>query len=165
MDSKSILLQTSFSARRTCSNTEYCSHLYGVATANVYPAAESLTWHDTNSKTSRIACGTVKQGARFAMITQVAIENSATESKQIKKLNMHSRLMKGKEDILVATFNVQTLQKEGKIPELIASAVTTKTTVKSAHETADSYMKILFWKNTFSGNWRIITISTFQKIV
>lgn len=40
------------------------------------------------------------------MVTQVAIENSATESKQIKKLNMHSRLMKGKEDILVAIFNV-----------------------------------------------------------
>ena len=34
--------------------------------------------------------------------------------------------MKGKKDIFIATFNVQTLQKERKIPELIASADSTK---------------------------------------
>ena len=34
--------------------------------------------------------------------------------------------MEGKKDIFIATFNVQTLQKERKIPELIASADSTK---------------------------------------
>ena len=34
--------------------------------------------------------------------------------------------MKGKKDIFIATFNVQTLQEERKIPELIASADSTK---------------------------------------
>ena len=53
----------------------------------------------------------VKQAVCPAMVTQVAIEKSATECKLIKKVKMHSHLMMGKKNILVTILNVQTLQK------------------------------------------------------
>ena len=56
----------------------------------------------------------VKQTVCPAMVTQVAMEKSATESKLIKKVKMHSHLMMGKKNILVTILNVQTLQKERK---------------------------------------------------
>ena len=80
-------------------------------------------------RSSRIARRAVKQGACPAMMSQVAIEKSATEIKTTTSSKLSSSkvtLLKGKKDVRIATFNVQTLQKEGKIPEVIASAEATQ---------------------------------------
>ena len=61
--------------------TEYCTHLYGVATASVYTAIESYDMTRILRHSSCIARRAVKQGTRPAMVTQVAVEKSATENK------------------------------------------------------------------------------------
>ena len=71
----------------------------------------------------------IKQGARPAMTSQVAVEKSATEIKTTTSSKLSSSkvtLLKGKKDVRIATFNVQPLQKEGKIPEVITSAEATQ---------------------------------------
>ena len=82
-------------------------------------------------RSSRIARRMVQQGARPAMVSQVAVEKSDTETKTPKtsKLcNIKPILMKGKRDIFMATLNVQTLQKEWKIPEVISSELQQRST-------------------------------------
>ena len=62
----------------------------------------------------------VKQGVRPVMGFQVAVEKSTTENKTFTR--QHGRLMKGNKDVTIGTLNVDTLHKDEKIPELIASA-------------------------------------------
>ena len=68
--------------------------------------------------TNRIALRAGKKGARPAEVGVLAsvFEKSATELKQQK-------LLKCKQTIQIATFNVRILNRIGQLPELIASAV------------------------------------------
>jgi len=99
----------------------------------------------TLRRSSRIARRAVQQGARPAMGSQVAVEKSATGSK----------LMKPKKNILIGTFNVQTLQKEGKIPELIASAESTNHDIICIQEHRFCHEEPT-QEHTF-GKWKMIT--------
>ena len=56
------------------------------------------------------------QGARPVNVTQVAVEKSATEKFP------PSRLMKGKTNIIISSFNVRTLR-DNQIHELVVSAI------------------------------------------
>ena len=96
--------------------------MYGVVTVFVPIATESkMTQHNIHS--SRIAHSAVKQGARPVITYQVTVEKLATE-----KIN---KLLKAKKTTIFGTINVQTLNKEGKISELIDSAITTRQDVIS----------------------------------
>lgn len=78
---------------------------------------------------SRIARRAVKQGARPANASQVAVEKPVTETPPETTHGNQSAtnknpLLKGKSEKTIRTLNVQTLNKDGKIPEMIASAET-----------------------------------------
>ena len=73
--------------------------------------------HTQTTYTNRIAPRAGKKGARPAEVGALAsvFEKSATELKQ--------KLLKCKQTIQIATFNVRTLNRIGQLPELTASAV------------------------------------------
>ena len=74
--------------------------------------------HTQTTYIKRIALRAGKKGARPAEVGALAsvFEKSATELKQQK-------LLKCKQTIQIATFNVRTLNRIGQLPELTASAV------------------------------------------
>ena len=69
--------------------------------------------------------------------------------------------MKGKKDIFIATFNVQTLQKEWKIPELISSAESTKHDIICLQEHRFMHDDLVTKEHDF-GNWKLITCSAWK---
>ena len=115
-------------------------------------------------RSSRIARCAVNHGARPAMTFQVAVEKSTAKTKAIQTKKINSRLMKGKKDIFIAAFNVQTLQKEGKIPELIASADSTKHDIICIQEHRFIHEEFATKEHIF-GSWRLITCSAWKKSV
>ena len=118
-------------------------------------------------RSSRIARRAVKQGARPAMTSQVAVEKSATEIKTTTSSKLSSSkatLLKGKKDVRIATFNVQTLQKEGKIPEVIASAEATQQDVICLQEYRYIHEDLTTKEHSF-GNWRLVTCSAWKNQV
>ena len=74
--------------------------------------------HTQTTYTNHIALRAGKKGARPAEVGALAsvFEKSATELKRQK-------LLKCKQTLQIATFNVRTLNRIGQLPELIASAV------------------------------------------
>ena len=72
--------------------------------------------HTQTTYTNRIALRAGKKGARPAEVGALAsvFEKSATELKQ-------SKLLKCKQTLQIATFNVRTLNRIGQLPELIAN--------------------------------------------
>ena len=72
--------------------------------------------------------------------------------------------MKGKKDVCIATFNVQTLQKEGKIPEVIASAEATQQDVICLQEHRYIHEDLTTKEHSF-GNWRLVTCSGWKNQV
>ena len=77
--------------------------------------------HTQTTYTNRIALRAGKKGARPAEVGALAsvFKKSATELKRPK-------LLKCKQTLQIATFNVRTLNRIGQLPELIASAVERK---------------------------------------
>ena len=73
--------------------------------------------HTQTTYTNRIALRAGKKGVRPAEVGALAsvFEKSATELKQ--------KLLKCKQTVQIATFNVRTLNRIGQLPELTASAV------------------------------------------
>ena len=73
--------------------------------------------HTQTTYTNRIALHAGKKGVRPAEVGALAsvFEKSVTELKQ-------SKLLKWKQTLQIATFNVRTLNRIGQLPELIASA-------------------------------------------
>ncbi len=93
--------------------------------------------HTQTTYINRIALRAEKKGARPAEVGALAsvFEKSATELKQQK-------LLKCKQTIQIATFNVRTLNKIGQLPELTASAVEhryTNTEDIKYHETGNGW--------------------------
>ena len=128
--------------------------MYGVATVFVPIATESkMTQHNIHS--SRIDRRAVKQGARPVIRYQVTDEKLATE-----KIN---KLLKTKKTTIFGTINVQTLNKEGKISELIASAITTRQDVISIQEHRVIHNDLI--KEEVFGKWRLLTCSAWKNTV
>ena len=106
----------------------------------------------TLRRSYRIARRAGNQGARPAMIPQVAIEKPTTEKKN---------LLKAKNDFLIATMNVQTLQKDGKIPELLASAEATKHDIVCVQEHRFIHEDIPTKEHEY-GKWKLIACSAWK---
>ena len=131
--------------------------MYGVATASFNTATESKQMtHKKKYQSHRIARRAGKQGARPATLAQIAVEKLATEPKE--KI---FRLMKGKRNITISTFNTRTLQNTSKIPELINSAISTNQDIiciqehRFLHE--DTEVKehnIYDWKMVTTSAWK-----------
>ena len=104
--------------------------------------------HTQTTYINRFALCTGKKGARPAEVGALAsvFEKSATEPKQQK-------LLKCKQTIQIATFNVRTLNKIGQLPELTVSAVEhryTHTEDIKYHETGNGWTlaTVSAWKNS-----------------
>ena len=108
----------------------------------------------------RIARRADIQGARPAMENQVAIEKSTTDKTTSRK----QQFMKGKKDIFIGTLNVRTLQKPGKISELIASAQETGHDVICLQEHRFIHEELITKEQTF-GEWSLITSSAWKNSV
>ena len=107
---------------------------------------------------SRVARRAVKQGARPVTVSQVTVEKSITENKTTTK---QYHLMKGKKDVFIGTLNVQTLRKDRKIYELIASAEDTGQDIICLQEHRFIHEDLTTNEQTF-GNWTLITSSAWK---
>ena len=97
------------------------------------------------------------------MTFQVAVEKSTAKTKAIQTKKINSRLMKGKKDIFIAAFNVQTLQKEGKIPELVTTTDSTKHEIICLQEHRFIHEGFATKEYIF-GSCRLITCSAWKNV-
>ena len=118
--------------------------------------------HSSLQNSSRIARRAVHQGARPAVTPQAAIEKSATVG--ITTSNTCNRLMKSKMEVRISTFNVQTLRKEEKIPELIASSENTCQDIVCIQEHRYIHEDSPTKEHAF-GTWKLITCSAWKNDV
>ena len=121
-----------------------------------------MTRHEIR-QSSRIARRAVKQGARPANVTQVAVEKSATEVHKSTKSTKEATtpLLKGRNERTLGTLNVQTLNKEGKIHELIACAESTKHEIICLQEHRFIHEDLVS-KEQSHGKWKLITCSAWK---
>ena len=91
------------------------------------------------------------------MLPQAAIEKSTTDENP----KPYEKLLKGKTEIRIGTMNVQTLRKDEKIPELVASSENTSQDViciqehRFIHDDSPT-------KEHNIGSWRLITCSAWK---
>ena len=111
--------------------------------------------HTQTTYTNRIALHAGKKGARPAEVGALAsvFEKSATELKRPK-------LLKCKQTLQIATFNVRTLNRIGQLPELIASPVEHKIDIICIQEHTEDI------KNHETGSgWSLFTVSAWKNSV
>ena len=84
-------------------------------------------------------------------------EKSATELKQQK-------LLKGKQTIQIATFNIRTLNRIGQLPELTASALEHKKDIIFIQEHRYTHTKDIKYHDTGNG-WTLATVSALKNSV
>ena len=108
---------------------------------------------------NRIALRAGKKGALPAEVGALAsvFEKSATELKQQK-------LLKCKQTIQIATFNVRTLNKIGQLSELTASAVEHKIDVICIQEHRYTHTEDIKYHETDNG-WMLVTVSAWKNSV
>ena len=113
--------------------------------------------HTQTTYINRIALHAGKKGARPAEIGALAsvFEKSATELKQ-------QRLLKCKQTIQIATFNVRTLNRIGQHPELIISRKTLDITCIQEHRY--THNEDIKYHDTGNG-WTLATVSTWKNSV
>ena len=101
----------------------------------------------------------VKKGARPAEVGALAsvFEKSATELKQ-------SKLLKCKQTLQIATFNVRTLNRIGQLPELIASAEEHKIDIICIQEHGYTHTEDIKYHETGNG-WSLVTVSAWKNSV
>ena len=101
----------------------------------------------------------VKKGARPAEVGALAsvFEKSATELKQ-------SKLLKCKQTLQIATFNVRTLNRIGQLPELIASAEEHKIDIICIQEHRYTHTEDIKYHETSNG-WSLATVSAWKNSV
>ena len=109
--------------------------------------------HTETTYINRITLREDKKGARPAEVGALAsvFEKSATELKQQK-------LLKCKQTIQIATFNVRTLNRIGQLPELTASVVEHKIYIICIQEHRYMYTKDIKYHDTGNG-WMLATVS------
>ena len=115
--------------------------------------------HTQTTYINRIALRTGKKGVRPAEVGALAsvFEKSATELKQQK-------LLKRKQTIQIATFNVRTLNRIGQLPELAASAVEHKIDIICIQEHRYMQNEDIKYHNTGNG-WKLATASAWENSV
>ena len=115
--------------------------------------------HTQTTYTNRIALRAGKKGARPAEVGALAsvFEKSAAELKQ-------SKLLKCKQTLQIATFNVRTLNRIGQLPELIASAEEHKIDIICIEEHRYKHTEHIKYHET--GNvWSLVTVSAWKNSV
>ena len=112
---------------------------------------------DVSLTTLRSGAG--KKEARPAEVGALAsvFEKSATELKQ-------SKLLKCKQTLQIATFNVRTLNRIGHFPELIASAVEHKIDIICMQEHRYTHIEDIKYHETGNG-WSFVTVSAWKNSV
>ena len=115
--------------------------------------------HTQATYTNRIALRAGKKGARPAEVGALAsvFEKSATELKQ-------SKLLKCKQTLQIATFNVRTLNRIGQLPELIASAEEHKIDIICIQEHRYTHTEDIKYHETGNG-WSLATVSAWKNSV
>ena len=115
--------------------------------------------HTQTTYTNRIALRAGKKGARPAEVGALAsvFEKSATELKQPK-------LLKCKQTLQIATFNVRTLNRIGQLPELIASAEEHKIDIICIQEHRYTHTEDIKYHETGNG-WSLVTVSAWKNSV
>ena len=100
-----------------------------------------------------------KKGARPAEVGALVsvFEKSATELKQ-------SKLLKCKQTLQIATFNVRTLNRIGQLPELITSAEEHKIDIICIQEHRYTHTEDIKYHKTGNG-WSLLTVSTWKNSV
>ena len=115
--------------------------------------------HTQTTYTNRIALRAGKKGARPAEVGALAsvFEKSATEIKRQK-------LLKYKQTLQIATFNVRTLNRIEQLPELIASAVEHKIDIICIQEQRYTHIEDIKYHETGNG-WSLVTVSAWKNSV
>ena len=115
--------------------------------------------HTQTTYTNRIALRAGKKGARPAEVGALAsvFEKSATELKQ-------SKLLKCKQTLQIATFNVRILNRIGQLPELIASAEEHKIDIICIQEHRYTHTEDIKYHETGNG-WSLVTVSAWKNSV
>ena len=116
----------------------------------------------TNTQTTcknRIALSTGKKGARPIEVGALAsvFEKSATELKQQK-------LLKCKQTIQIAIFNVRALNRIGPLPKLTASAVEHNINIICIQEHRYTHSEVIKYHDTVNG-WMLATVSAWKNSV
>ena len=114
--------------------------------------------HTQTTYINRIALCAGKKGARTAEVGAQAsvFEKSATELKQ--------KLLKCKQTIQIATFNVRTLNRIGQLPELTASAVEHKIDIICIQEHRFTLTEDIKYHDTGNG-WTLATVSAWKNSI
>ena len=109
--------------------------------------------------TNRIVFHAGKKGACPAEVGALAsvFEKSATELKR-------SKLLKCKQTLQIATFNVRTLNRIGRLPELIASAEEHKIDIICIQEHRYTHTEDIKYHKTDNG-WSLVTVSAWKNSV
>ena len=107
---------------------------------------------------NRIALRAGKKGARPAEVGALAsvFEKSATE--------LNQKLLKCKQTIQIATFNVRTLNRIGQLPELTASAVEHKIDIICIQQHRYTHTEDIKYHETGNG-WMLVTVSAWKNSV
>ena len=115
--------------------------------------------HTQTTYTNRIVLRAGEKGARPAEVGALAsvFEKSATELKQ-------SKLLKCKQTLQIATFNVGTLNRIGQLPELIASAEEHKIDIICIQEHRYTHTEDIKYHETGNG-WSLATVSAWKNSV
>ena len=115
--------------------------------------------HTQTTYTNRITLRAGKKGARPAVVGALAsvFEKSVTELKRQK-------LLKCKQTLQIATFNVRTLNRIGQLPELIASAVEHKIDIICIQEHRCTHTEGIKYHETGNG-WSLVTVSAWKNSV
>ena len=115
--------------------------------------------HTQTTYTNRIALCAGKKGAHPAEVGALAsvFEKSATELKR-------SKLLKCKQTLQIATFNVRTLYRIGQVPELIASAEEHKIDIICIQEHRYTHTEDIKYHETGNG-WSLVTVSAWKNSV
>ena len=115
--------------------------------------------HTQTTYTNRIALRAGKKRARPAEVGALVpvFEKSATELKPPK-------LLKWKQTLKIATFNVRTLNRIGQLPELIASAVEQKIDIICIQEHRYTHTEDIKYHETGNG-WSLVTVSAWKNSV
>ena len=115
--------------------------------------------HTQTTYTDRIALRAGIKGARPAEVGALAsvFEKSATELKRLK-------LLKRKQTLQIATFNVRTLNRIGQLPELIASAVEHKIDIVCIQKLRCTHTEDIKYHETGNG-LSLVTVSAWKNSV
>ena len=116
--------------------------------------------HTQTTYTNRIALRAGKKGTRPAEVGALAsvLEKSATE------LKLKKNLLKYKQTIQIATFNVRILNRIGQLPELTASAVEHQIDIICIQEHRYSHTEDIKYHETGKG-WTLATVSAWKNSV